>query len=161
MCDLHVCSVSRNALESQSAHTTWSDFNGNCLRITWRRSPRWTRWIILRWIIWSRDRWSSWWSGGRLGWCSFWVFVWSVWVLPSLFSGLQPQLLPALLISHDGVNADDEHGSNHAYESKHGHESKLLSDPNEFLPVHDAVAHDAVVPTDLNVPILLDPVRVD
>ena len=146
-------SVSRNALESESAHPTWSDFDGNCLRITWRRSPRWTRWIILRWIIWSRDRWSSWRSGGRLGWCSFWA---SVSLLSSLFSELQPQLLPALLISHDGVNADDEHGPNHEYESKHEHESKLLSDPNEFLPVHDAVAHNAVVPTGLNVQILLD-----
>jgi hypothetical protein len=72
-------------------------------------------------------------------------------LLSSLFSDLQPLLLPALLVPDDVFNADDEHGPTHEYESKHEHESKLLSDPNEFLSVHDAVA-----PTNLNVPILLD-----
>ena len=134
-------SVSRNALESQSAHPTWSDFDGNCLRITWRRSPRRTRWIILRRIIWSRDRRSSWRSGGRLGWCSFWA---SVSLLSSLFSELQPQLLPALLIPDDGFNADDGHGAKHEYGSK------LLSVPDELLSIPDAV-----VPT-LNVRILVN-----
>jgi hypothetical protein len=143
-------SVSRNALESESAHSTWSDFDGNCLRITWRRSPRRARWIILRWIIWSRDRWFSWRSGGRLGGCSFWVFVWSVCLLPSLFSEFQLLLRPALLIPDDGFNADDGHGSKHEYGSKHEHGSKLLSVPDELLSIPDAV-----VPT-LNVRILVD-----
>ena len=65
-------------------------------------------------------------------------------MLPSLFSELQLLLRPALLIPNVGFNADDGHGSKHEYESK------LLSVPDEFLYVHDAV-----VPT-LNVWILVN-----
>jgi len=76
--------------------------------------------------------------------CSFWVFVWSVCLLPSLFSEFQLLLRPALLIPDDGFNADDGRGS------RHEHGSKLLSVPDELLSFPDAV-----VPT-LNVRILVD-----
>ena len=89
---------------------------------------------------------SSWHS---VGWCACWASGGSDYLLPPVFSKLQLPLLRRL--SDDGFNADDECGP------------KLLSVAvsDELLSATDMVGPNAVVPTDLNVPILLDPVRVD
>ena len=104
--------------------------------------------------------WSTWtyWAYRGVGWFSCWASEWSDCLLPSLFSELHPLLLPALLVPDDGVNANDGDGPTHDYESKH--EPKRLSIAvtvsDELLCSTMVHAHSAVVPTDLNVRILVD-----